>query len=144
MKKLISGLLILIIIGIACGIWLDKSGNLVHSKSLLREANDFLLHIRIEGAEEGIKVLRSIQYIGEGEVEIIHQPPLISVAIVDEDHSFSGKPISKKMKQGTIYHQEEALLPIQKKGISELSIHAKFICGDEEINIKHIEELEFR
>ncbi len=143
MKKRISGLLILIIIGIICGIWLDKSGNLVHPKSLVREVDDFLLHIRIEEAEEGIKVLRSIQYVGEGEVEIIHQTPLVSVAI-EEDHSFGGKTVSKKMKQGAIYHQEEALLPTQKKGISELSIHAKFICDNEEMDIKHIEELEIR
>lgn len=144
MKKLISLLLILILIGVACGVWLDRSGTLVYSKSLQQEADDFLLHIRIEGVDEGVKILRSIQYIGEEDVEITHQSPLISVSIADDSHSFSGESISKKMKKGTIYHQEEAVLPVQDKGIRELSIHAKFSCNKEEINIKHIEELEFQ
>ncbi|WP_174613734.1 hypothetical protein [Virgibacillus ihumii] len=33
---------------------------------------DFVMHIRVEKEEKGFRVYRSLQYVGEGEVDVVH------------------------------------------------------------------------
>lgn len=143
MKKVIYLLLIFIMIGIGLGLLLGKPGNLASSKSVLQETDDFLLHVRVEEEKEGIKVLHSIQYMGEGTIEMMHQEPLISVFLNDGQHQFTGESTTKKMERGAIYPQNEVIFPAQRKGTSDLHIHAQFTLDGEEINIEHVEELVF-
>lgn len=144
MRKAILLFLILIIVGIGIGVWLNKTGELATTTSLMQRENDFLLHLRVEEGEKGIKVLHSIQYLGEEDIKMLHKKPLVSISLNNNEHYFTGSTVSKNMKNGAIYHQEEVVFPLQNKGMRDLYIHAQFMLDGEEVNIQHVEELHFQ
>jgi hypothetical protein len=144
MKKVICLLLILIIVGIGTGYWLNSSDKLVTSTLLLQHADDFLVHVQVEEAKDGVKVLHSIQYVGEKEIEMLHKEPLISVSIDEAQHHFTGESTIKRMSNGAIYPQQEVVVPVDNKGVHHLYIHAQFMTDGEEVNIEHVEELTFQ
>lgn len=144
MKKFLYFLLILIVMGISLVLLFDDTGKLVASKLMEEQVDDFLLRIHVEEGKEGIKVLHSIQYLGEEDVEVTHRTPLVSISLDYKNHDFTGSPVTKIMKQGEIYYQEEVVFPQQEKGISKLYVHAQFYCAGDEVNMEYVDELKFQ
>lgn len=100
--------------------------------------------MKVEREKSGIEVHHSLQYIGEGAVEILHQTPLISVSLLDKNHDFTGSLIQKKLNKGNIYYQESKILsPIDVKGECNLYVRAKFLVNNKLVNIDHVEPLMF-
>lgn len=110
-----------------------------------KEVGDFILHMYIENADEGVKVYSSLQYIGEGTIKLKHQEPLISVVSGNQRHFFTGETKTKQLNHGNIYHpfSDGNEFEISKKTANELHFEARFKVDDEEIIIKHSERLQF-
>ena len=149
MRKIFALLLFLIII-VSIGIiyygQFEKSNanTLTEDKMIAKESDDFILHVQMNGVEEGIEVLHSIQYNGQKKVEIQHQSPLISVSFFEHDHDFTGSYVQKEMVIGDIYHPQKAtVLSAPNRDTFNLYIQAKFEVDGEVQVINHVEELEF-
>ncbi|KKE79003.1 hypothetical protein NSA56_17530 [Oceanobacillus caeni] len=122
----------------------EEEGVLEKEKVIEKKANDFVIHMKVEREKSGIEVHHSLQYIGEGAVEILHQTPLISVSLLDKNHDFTGSLIQKKLNKGNIYYQESKILsPIDVKGECNLYVRAKFLVNNKLVNIDHVEPLMF-
>lgn len=146
MKKAL--VLSLIVIGCFIGIinWQfgQVNAKLAKNKEVKKQLDNFILHMRVDETEEGIQVLRSLQYMGEETVEIKHQAPLISVSLSHENHDFTGSLVTKKMNSGNIYTQEKLVFAAPEKGECNLYVQARFMADDEEILIEHVEKLIFK
>ncbi|GAA0613761.1 hypothetical protein GCM10009001_33750 [Virgibacillus siamensis] len=107
-------------------------------------ADDFVLHVRVEKEESGFRVFRSIQYVGEGEVRIVHQTPLISVSFRHKNHDYTGSTVSEALGEDSNYHpQDPKHFESPKKGEYTLYCKAKFSVDGEEKKITHSEKLTF-
>ncbi|WP_088049976.1 hypothetical protein [Virgibacillus dakarensis] len=127
-------------------LWAFSRGNaqLVTDKSSSKRAGDFILHVRVERADKGIKVYRSIQYVGKEPIEIQHNTPLIAVSLAYKNHDYTGSPVTKVLKEGGSYHpQDAAIIKQTKKGSYNLYCKAKFTVEGEKVVIDHTEKLIF-
>lgn len=122
---------------------LDGNQKLNEDKVIEKRVNDFILHMKVEGEEDGIKIHQSIQYVGEDTVKIFHQTPLVSVSISNSSHDYTGSLVHKVMQKGSIYHQDSVQIPVQHKGKDKLFVEAKFHVGEELVKIEHMEPLMF-
>ena len=102
----------LFLIGIALGISLlllmfahEGQSGIKYEKVFSSRQDDFILHIRVEEMNKGIRILRSLQYVGKDTVEIKHQTPLISVSLQNRNHDYTGSTVKKTLKTGNIYYQ---------------------------------------
>lgn len=117
---------------------------LVSSEAGSTEIKDFILHIRVEEAEEQIKIYRSLQYIGSETVEIQHQTPLISVSLRQKNHDFTGSRVNKVLDYGDSYYPQKAkAIEVKKEGEYTLYCLAEFKVNGESKIIEHTEELLF-
>ncbi|WP_042223965.1 hypothetical protein [Oceanobacillus manasiensis] len=117
---------------------------MVEPKSFSKQNGDFILHISVNQVQEGIEVRQSIQYIGEQSIEIKHQSPLVSVALKDKKHTFTGSMVTKKLSSGNIYYPQDPIVLPNIKNIKNCSLYVKarlFTESMERINIEHVEEL---
>ncbi|WP_010649629.1 hypothetical protein [Oceanobacillus massiliensis] len=112
--------------------------------STVTEAEDFLLHLRIEEIEGGIQIQHSLQYIGADRIIIEHQTPLVSVSYNEFNHDFTGSHVSMELDSGDIYPQLNALLPFPEHNKDTLYIQANFTANGKRIQIEHVEELNFQ
>lgn len=120
------------------------NASLVASQSGSKEIENFILHIRIEEVNEEITVFRSLQYIGDGSVEIEHQTPLISISLSRKNHDFTGSTVKEVMKSGDSYYPQKAkIMKVPKKGEYILYCLAEFQVDGKIKKIEHTEELTF-
>ncbi|WP_249869950.1 hypothetical protein [Oceanobacillus saliphilus] len=117
---------------------------LVTATSTINGAEDFLLHLRVEEANKGIQIQRSLQYIGKEKVLIEHRTPLVSVSYNKSNHDFTGSFISKELNKGDIYDAHDVTLPYPESKDNNIYIHASFISNGKQINIDHVEQLTFQ
>lgn len=117
---------------------------LVTNQAGLKESGNFTLHIRVEEVEQGIKVYRSLQYMGKEKIEIEHQTPLISISLGHKNHDFTGSTVTEEMNYGNSYYPQKAkIIKISKKGEYTLYCLAEFRLNGKKIQIEHTEELLF-
>lgn len=147
MKKII---VILLMIGIFLLLLIysdfrNANAKLVEDITVSKEMDDFILHIRIENTQEGIEVFRSLQYVGNEEVVVHHQSPLISVSIDHKNHDFTGSPVNRTLKSGNVYiPQDPDIFPIPRsEKMTNIYFEARFKVNGEWIVIDHVEELHF-
>lgn len=119
-------------------------GSLTTASSASKQVDDFILHLRVEEVEEGIQVLQSLQYVGEEEIIIEHQTPLVSVSLLHNNHDFIGNSVSKVLNKGNIYPQQAVIFPSPEKGECNLYVKARFVVEGEPIIIKHVKKLLFK
>ncbi|CDQ40295.1 MULTISPECIES: hypothetical protein [Virgibacillus] len=148
MKK--KFILIIIVIGavfiaLIYGGFGNANAKLVENKTVTKQEGDFILHISIENADAGVKVYSSIQYVGDNPVIIEHRAPLVSISLDQQQHKYTGSPVSKELNKGNIYHPPYSNeFDIQNRPCASLYLEARFKVDDEEIRIQHVEELEFK
>ncbi|WP_188453352.1 hypothetical protein [Virgibacillus oceani] len=139
--------LLVFIIGLMCFLyWLFQfnDATLVSNKSISKQVDDFILHIRIEDIDNEVQVFRSIQYMGEDSVKIVHSTPLISVSFKVKNHDFTGGPVSTILGRGESYHPQDAFtFASPKKGKYNLYVKARFCVNGEEMTIDYVENLIF-
>ncbi|WP_164669221.1 hypothetical protein [Virgibacillus doumboii] len=146
MKK---GILVGIIVLFICVSWsfwfYGRAGaELTTNKSGQIHKEDFTLNIRVEKIDDGFRVLRSIQYNGEGEIEIEHQTPLISVSFKHKNHDYTGSTVTKVLKAGNSYHpQDPVTFESPSGGEYTLYSESRFNVKGKEITINHEENLIF-
>lgn len=116
---------------------------LVHEKAIHKQVGDFIVYIKVEGAKDGIKVLNSLQYVGEKPIEIKHQTPLVSICLGQKNHDYTGSLVTKRLQEGSIYYQEEETLQTELEGENNLYVKARFIADGELVSIDHVEKLVF-
>ncbi|WP_077325849.1 hypothetical protein [Virgibacillus siamensis] len=147
MKKPVSVLLVLLIImaGLFFFYLRYSNGDLTTEKATASiHKDDFVMHIRVENEEKGFRVYRSIQYVGEDEVEVIHQTPLISVSFRHKNHDYTGSTVSNVLESDSNYHpQTPKHFDSPKRGKYTLYCQAKFSVNGEEKKIIHKEKLSF-
>lgn len=143
--KKVGLFIVFIILTIFIYFFIDQGDKriLEEEKNAEKVVDDFVLHIKVERAENGIEVHQSLQYIGENKVEIFHQTPLISVSIGNKSHDYTGSLVHKQMREGSIYHQETVKVPVEEKGVNQLYLEAKFLVGEKLVTIEHMEPLMF-
>ncbi|WP_067730102.1 hypothetical protein [Oceanobacillus damuensis] len=120
---------------------LGEKESVVTATSTINEVDDFLLHVRVEEADKGIQVQSSLQYIGEEQLLIRHQAPLVSVSYNENIHDFTGDFISQELERGDIYNAQYSVLPYPESKDSNIYIHARFRSNGQQINIVHVEQL---
>lgn len=146
MKKaaVLSLIVIICLLGIIYWQFGQVNAKLVESKEIKKQQGNFILHMRVDETDNGIQVLRSLQYVGEDTIEIDHQTPLISVSISNENHDFTGSLVTKTMNSGNIYPQEKLLFEAPDEGECNLYVQARFNADGKEVLIDHIEKLLFK
>ncbi|SDQ65689.1 hypothetical protein SAMN05216232_2960 [Virgibacillus subterraneus] len=108
------------------------------------QQDEFILHIRVEKMSEGFQVFRSIQYIGEEQVEITHQTPLISVSLKHKNHDYTGSNVTRVLTSGSSYHpQGSKTFEAPGRGEYTLFCESRFNVDGEEIKINYQENLMF-
>lgn len=108
------------------------------------EKDNFILHIRVEKMDEGFQVFRSIQYVGEEQVEITHQTPLISVSLKHKNHDYTGSNVLRTLTSGSSYHpQGSKTFESPGRGEYTLFCESRFNVEGEEIKINYQENLTF-
>ncbi|MFD1849223.1 hypothetical protein [Oceanobacillus bengalensis] len=142
-----TGILVVILIVssliIGYAVHLSEAGSLITEKAQVKQVGDFILHMKVEKANNGINVFQSLQYVGEEPIEIEHQTPLISVSLGNKNHDFTGSMVSKRLEMGNIYRQEKVKLLPKVKGESDLHMKANFHVEGEKVTIEHVEKLIF-
>ncbi|MGP4040470.1 hypothetical protein ACTWP4_11355 [Gracilibacillus sp. D59] len=119
--------------------------SLVETVKIEEQYEDFIVHIRIEGINDGFQVLRSVQYIGEENIMIQHRTPLTQITVNVDNATFTGSPISKQMKPGFHYHPQEPLTFANlEKGDHKLFVHTQFFINGERIDIKTEKTISFQ
>ncbi|MFC2949448.1 hypothetical protein [Virgibacillus sediminis] len=121
----------------------EEPVTLAEEKSAYKQNGEFILRIKVEGAEPDIIVHQSLQYIGEEPVEIKHRTPLVSVSLFHRNHDYTGSFMSRKMEKGDIHHQDAVAITVDEKGKQNLYIQARFRADGDEMEIDHVEELMF-
>lgn len=98
--------------------------------------DNFILHIRVEDAEKGFRILRSLEYRGDKPVTVHHPSPLVSVSLNENTHTFTGSPVEKELKKGEIYHITQPLVYEGiEKGNHQLFVKALFTANGKQIEI---------
>ncbi|WP_099157890.1 hypothetical protein [Virgibacillus ndiopensis] len=121
-----------------------ENATLAANKTGSKQVDDFILHIRVERIENGIRVYRSIQYVGDESIEITHYTPLVSVSLKNKNHDFTGSPVVKKLEKGNSYHPHGSIvINSPDKGTYKLYCKARFSVDGEEMVIDHVENLIF-
>ncbi|RYG73998.1 hypothetical protein EU245_03785 [Lentibacillus lipolyticus] len=122
-----------------------EDAELVNEKTKEIHKGDFIMHIRVEQADEGFRVFRSVQYTGKEMVKVEHQTPLISVSFKYADHDYTGSTVSKTLRQGSSYHPQDPKMfkAPDEEGKHTLYCETIFTAGGEEITIRHEETLVF-
>ncbi|GGJ97856.1 hypothetical protein GCM10007063_20270 [Lentibacillus kapialis] len=127
--------------------WLNSvaDAELTSNETSQVKKDDFILHMRIESADEGFQVFRAIQYVGDESVEIKHQTPLVSVSFNHPNHDYTGKTVSNTLTTGNSYHpQGVKTFKTPGEGVYTLFCEARFIVNGEPMKISHQEELTFQ
>lgn len=135
-----------LVLAIFIGGWYFVTGNqgsLSAAISSSKQVEDFILHVRVEETDNGIRVLQSLQYVGKEEIVIEHQTPLVSVSFLHDNHDYTGSSVSKVLNEGNIYPQKIVSFPSPEKGECNLYVNARFNVGNERFLIEHVEELLF-
>ncbi|MCT2534348.1 hypothetical protein NC661_09840 [Aquibacillus koreensis] len=146
MKKVIGITIGIILLGTIGFYWMVESTNakLVEPIKIKEEFEEFIVHIRVENIDEGIKILRSLEYRGEEPVTIEHRTPLTSVDISKNNNDFTGSFVTKNLNAGDIYRpQEPKVYESPSKGKYTLHMHTQFFIDGEPINITSEEEVVF-
>ncbi|RKQ37320.1 hypothetical protein [Oceanobacillus halophilus] len=112
-------------------------------KSIEKKLDDFILHMKVERGDNGIKIHHSLQYVGDESIRIEHQTPLVSISLQTKNHDFTGSMVPKYLQKGSIYYQEPVTLSTEGKGEKNLYVKAKFLADGEPVNIEHVETLRF-
>ncbi|WP_163536651.1 hypothetical protein [Gracilibacillus sp. YIM 98692] len=111
--------------------------SLVETVKIKEQYEDFIVHVRIEETTEGFQVLRSLEYIGEEEVEIKHRTPLTQVTFTKDNGTFTGSHVQNTLKPGYSYHPQQPLhMSPLNKGRHTVYIHSQFMVDGKEVNIK--------
>lgn len=146
-KKLgIITVVIIVVMLVTSAYWFygREGAELSNSTTKAIEQDDFILHIGVERIDEGFQVLRAIQYVGKGSVEITHQTPLISVSFKQRNHDYTGSTVSRTLNTGTSYHpQNSKTFAAPEEGDYTLFCEANFTVNGEHMTISHQEELTF-
>ncbi|MEC5425137.1 hypothetical protein QGM71_16750 [Virgibacillus sp. C22-A2] len=146
MKKLLLIFLILFIC-LSSVLYLkygSANAKLSENVSSMKQVGDFILHMRVDEKDKGIEVMRSIQYVGEEPVKIVHQSPLVSISIGNNKHDFTGSTVMKVLRKGDIYHPQSTVsFSISEKGECKLYVHARLDVNGERLSIEHEENLLF-
>ncbi|MDL4842176.1 hypothetical protein [Aquibacillus rhizosphaerae] len=147
-KRLLIMVIVVTVLSIVGVYWMKGSTNaeLVGTVKVSEQQDNFIVHIRVENSDEGIKIFRSLEYIGQEIVVIDHRTPLTSVNINKQNNDFTGSPVTKTLDPGDIYRPQEAIaIPdgTLDKGKSTMYVHTQFFIDGEAINIKSEKELTF-
>ncbi|MGN8645186.1 hypothetical protein ACTNEO_03710 [Gracilibacillus sp. HCP3S3_G5_1] len=119
--------------------------SLVETVKIEEQYEDFIVHIQVEETSEGFQVLRSIQYLGDEVIVILHRTPLTQVTVDADNATFTGSPLSKKMEPDYQYYPQEPLnFPALEKGDHTLYVHTQFFIDGERIDIKTEETISFQ
>jgi flagellar basal body-associated protein FliL len=146
MRRLLGLLLILIIVGVGTIYFVmgSSKAKLVEPVEIKKVSEDFVIHIRAEKIDQGFQVLRSLEYIGEESIKIMHRTPLISVSVDHDNHRFTGSPVAKTLEQGDVYYpQDPQTFSALEKGDHVLLVHAQFVIEGKEVNIKSEKAIRF-
>ncbi len=137
----VGGVVFLIIFYLGVG---NRGITIKETTTRSKEVGDFILHIHIANVDEGIKVFSSLQYTGEGTVEVEHLNPLVSVVLGDEEHQYENDITIKQLSNGNIYHHPNSnkVFRMVKDSPCKLYFKAKFKVNNEEITIDHKEILQ--
>ncbi|MFD1415419.1 hypothetical protein [Oceanobacillus jeddahense] len=103
----------------------------------------FLLHIQFSGEADNIQVKCSLQYIGEEEVTIQHQTPLVSLSAHEDVHRVTGGYVYRTLHNSDIYYQpnmeiedvefEDGIIYFQVR--YQMNGEEKVFTFEEEINL---------
>ncbi|MDX8044858.1 hypothetical protein SH601_02565 [Gracilibacillus sp. S3-1-1] len=119
--------------------------SLVESVKLEEQYEDFIIHIHVEGTNNGFQVLRSIQYTGDEQITIQHRTPLTQVTIGADNAIFTGSPISKQLEPGHQYYPQQPMdFSALEKGEHTLYVHTQFFIDGERIDIKSEATISFQ
>ncbi|ASK61331.1 hypothetical protein CFK37_03650 [Virgibacillus phasianinus] len=119
-----------------------NKATLVSTQNGSKKLGDFILHIRVEEVDKGIKVYRALQYKGKESVVIEHRTPLISVSLDQKNRSFTSSTTLKEMNYGHSYHPQKAkIIEITEEGQYTLYCAARFKVGGKDKKIKYIQRL---
>lgn len=145
MKKLVSTLVVFLVIFAGIIYYTYANADLMAENTTASvHKEDFVLHVRVENEEKGFRVYRSLQYVGEGEVNVVHQTPLISISFRHKNHDYTGSTVSKVLGEDSNYHpQDPKYIESPKKGEYTLYCKAKFSVDGKERKITHQEKLTF-
>ncbi|QKY68881.1 hypothetical protein [Lentibacillus sp. CBA3610] len=146
-KKLIAVIVLAVTCIIAVTSYLfygQATAELASNKSREIQQDDFILHIRVERMNEGFQVFRAIQYVGDEQVEIKHQTPLISISFKHQNHDYTGSSVLNTLHTGNSYHPQNAKsFDSPEEGQYLLFCEARFLVNGEQMTISHQEELVF-
>lgn len=121
-----------------------QSASLAETVILEGQHEDFVVHIQIEPDQDGVRVLRSLQYIGDEDITIEHRSPLTQITINTDNAVFTGSTIKKHLQQGSQYYTQEPLrIPALNKGTHVIYVHTQFKKDGEQIDIKSKGEVRF-
>ncbi len=130
------------------GFWwisLNSNAELENTVKISESYEDFIIHIRVEKHEEGMQVLRSIEYTGKEEVIIEHRTPLTQVTIDQPNGSFTGSFVSKTLRPGFSYHPQEPIhFDSLDKGEHKIYVHTQFFIEEERVDIETEGRLVFK
>ncbi|SDJ76144.1 hypothetical protein [Sediminibacillus albus] len=145
-KKTLLVAAIMAVIGAAAAYWLAEtsSAKLAEPVKVNEQADDFIIHVQVEKKDKGFQVLRSLEYIGEEPVELLHRTPLISLDVNREMNDFTGSPVTKELDPGDVYHpQDPKLFKPLDKGTHTLYITCEFYLNGELKSIQTEKEMVF-
>lgn len=147
MKKAVVALFIALIFFFGSFYWFyERAGAklAVNNKAWESQDDDFIVHIRVESIDKGFQVFRSIQYVGQEQIEIVHQTPLVSLSFKHKNHDYTGNTVSRVLKSGSSYHpQNPKIFEAPRKGEYTLFSESRFSVNGKEIKISHEEKLKF-
>ncbi len=91
----------------------------------------------MENHENGLQVLRSLEYIGTETITLSHRTPLIGLSINHDNPKFTGSPVTKIMDPGDIYHPDDLqVFAFREPGSYTLFVHCQLEVNGEPINIR--------
>ncbi|MFC4556917.1 hypothetical protein ACFO3D_01685 [Virgibacillus kekensis] len=118
---------------------------LAAKKTVNVEEDDFVLHIHVENDDSGFQVYRSLQYLGQGKVEITHRTPLISVSFKQKNHDYTGSNVTEVLDNGRSYYpQGPVSFESPEQGTYKLYCETRFTVNGEKVRINLEETLAFQ
>ncbi|ENH97196.1 hypothetical protein J416_07142 [Gracilibacillus halophilus YIM-C55.5] len=145
-KKIWLVLLFITLIAIVVFIYIRGaiSPTLANTVNVEKAYKDFIIHLRIEGTEDGFQVLRALEYTGDKKVSISHRTPLIEVSVGKDNGTFTGNLITKELQPSIRYYAQEPLaLDSKEVGEHKVYIHAQFLFQGEWQDIKTTKTITF-
>lgn len=139
---------ILILLGSGTVIWLRASSTTALAEPVVihKQEGDFILHMRMENGSEGLRILHSLEYVGQEPVTLKHRTPLTYISFGVNKSNFTGSPISKTIQPGDIYRTtptRKIFHPLEN-GSNALYVHTQFYANNEVINIEIEKNIEIK